>query len=127
MLFRADVICVLCGSNIKFFGATVLYQNKTCASHNKEHQFPGINITVRNDRPINPTIRSRKSDSVVFHPQERYMSDGATIPRSITNGSSFNNHNVYSVVDESSINSLKGKCTCVFILVSIFLIKNNAY
>ena len=50
MLFRADVKCVLCGSDIKFFGATILYQHQTCASHNKEHQFPGINVTVSNDR-----------------------------------------------------------------------------
>ena len=110
MLFRADVICVFCGSNIKFFGATVLYQDKTCASHNKEHQFPGINITVSNNRPINPTTRSRMFDS---HPHERYMSEGETISGNITKGSSFSNHIIYSVGDESSINSLKGKHTCV--------------
>ena len=112
MLFRADVICVLCGSNIKFFGATVLYQNKTCASHNKELQFPGINITVNNNSTVNPTPRSRMLDSTIFHPQERYISGGETIPRNIANGSSLNCLVINSVVDESSANSLKGKFTC---------------
>ena len=46
MLFTADVQCVLCWSKIKFFGATVLYQSNVCANHNKEHQFPGINVIV---------------------------------------------------------------------------------
>ena len=46
MLFTADVQCVFCGSKIKFFGSTVLYQSNVCASHNKEHQFPGINVLV---------------------------------------------------------------------------------
>ena len=56
MLFTADVQCVFCGSEIKFFGSTILYENNVCASHNKEHKFPGINVLV--DKTSNPQTAS---------------------------------------------------------------------
>ena len=46
MIFTGDVICVYCGRKIKFSGNNISYQNSKCASHNKEHQFPGMNIVV---------------------------------------------------------------------------------
>ena len=67
MLFRADVECVLCGSLIKFFGATVLYQDSQCAKHNKEQQFPGINVIINKDKTSNSFTSLKPNCSNIKH------------------------------------------------------------
>ena len=74
-MFLGDVQCVYCGSKINFSGNMISYQNQRCASHNKEHQFPGMNILV-NDKNIHnsyyrhlPVKTQRNSVSKTFkHP-----------------------------------------------------------
>ena len=45
-MFSGDVQCVHCRCTINFSGNVISYQNQLCANHNKEHQFPGMNIIV---------------------------------------------------------------------------------
>ena len=45
-MFSGNVICVYCRCQINFSANNISYQNQRCASHNQEHQFPGMNIIV---------------------------------------------------------------------------------
>ena len=45
-MFSGDVQCVYCGLKIAFFGNNISYEKQSCADHNHEHQFPGMNILI---------------------------------------------------------------------------------
>ena len=78
MIFSGDCQCVYCGCKINFSGNNISYQNQQCATHNPEHQFPGMNIIVKNSNynSINnlhlknlPISTKRKSTTKTFkHP-----------------------------------------------------------
>ena len=54
-MFSGNVICVYCRCQISFSGNNISYQNQRCATHNQEHQFPGMNIIINKSNNINIT------------------------------------------------------------------------
>ena len=52
-MFLGDVQCVYCRCKIIFSGNDISYENQQCASHNQEHQFPGMNIIIKSIHSFN--------------------------------------------------------------------------
>ena len=52
-MFLGDVQCVYCRCKVIFSGNDISYQNQQCASHNQEHQFPGMNIIIKSISSFN--------------------------------------------------------------------------
>ena len=57
-MFTGNVLCVYCRCQISFTGNKISYQNQRCANHNREHQFPGMHITIEE---INNNISNLKN------------------------------------------------------------------
>ena len=57
-MFTGNVLCVYCRCQISFSGNNISYQNQRCANHNREHQFPGMHITIEE---INNNISNLKN------------------------------------------------------------------
>ena len=57
-MFTGNVLCVYCRCQISFSGNKISYQNQRCANHNREHQFPGMHITIEE---INNDISNLKN------------------------------------------------------------------
>lgn len=52
-MFTGNVVCVYCRCQISFSGNDIYYQNQRCATHNQEHQFPGMNIIINKFNNLN--------------------------------------------------------------------------
>ena len=64
-MFSGNVICVYCRCQISFSGNNISYQNQRCATHNQEHQFPGMNIMINK---INNTNTSNSKNLPMSSP-----------------------------------------------------------
>ena len=70
-MFSGDVQCVYCKSKINFSGNVILYQSQICANHNQEHQFPGMQVTIKNINKINTNIKPLLTNLHVSSSQRR--------------------------------------------------------
>ena len=64
-MFLGDVQCVYCRCEIIFSGNNISYQNQQCASHNQEHQFPGMNIIINKNHSLNAHLPLRPPQNVI--------------------------------------------------------------
>ena len=64
-MFWGDVQCVYCRCEIIFSGNNISYQNQQCASHNKEHQFPGMNILINKVHSLNAHLPAKPPQNVI--------------------------------------------------------------
>ena len=64
-MFLGDVQCVYCRCEIIFSGNDISYQNQQCASHNQEHQFPGMNIIINKVHSFNAHLPVKSPPNVI--------------------------------------------------------------